>query len=182
MHISEIAGYGLGYVSNFTSFEQVPLFTIPKQFVITAPDIIAHYPEWSDLQQEDSVIGLYLALTKFHPTALRKSSKKCVLSVLTSWNLLTFRFSNREKELTISCLEESEAYSCGLMNARVVWHELRELQRYAALGVFYQSNQESYETDYLVAQALYPQLTQGLALVRLDAASEFCHNSVHSNE
>jgi hypothetical protein len=77
--ISDIEGYGLGYISNFTSFTPTTLFRIPNQYVITAREIISEYPNWIHLQSDDSIIGLYIALTKFHPDLLRKGSKKYAL-------------------------------------------------------------------------------------------------------
>jgi hypothetical protein len=92
LFIAPLDGYGLGIVANFTSYEQTPLFTIPRQFVITAPDVVSHYPEWNDLQEEDSVIGLYLAMTKFHPKDRRKSSKKYAFLLSSSFFCFYFSF------------------------------------------------------------------------------------------
>jgi hypothetical protein len=51
--------------------------------------------------------------------------------------------------------------NCGLLLTDVIWNELSDLRRFAALGVFYQSNQQAYEKDFLVAQGFYPQLLKG---------------------
>jgi hypothetical protein len=76
--------------------------------------------------------------------------------------LLIFRFRNKEKELTVSCLEESEAYNCGLLHSRDVLEEFFPLFQSTSLPVFYQANGETYGRDFQIVQQLYPSISMGL--------------------